>query len=223
MKIRVFTASLALVALAATPLRADWSWGWINACGGDNFITCMSGDIAYNQASKMITVHVTNLPVEMDVYTAVGLFSLPGAPPISYTSSMGSWIPTNGINGGGLPGTNFDRYAIGTNGIGGGFDEAAGQQEFSFTFNYDLESYSNQIGVGIHAQGGPAGCSTKMGVTSSGGVPNSGSLDPACATTTIPEPITMVLMGTGLVGIAAVRRRRGGLELVDENGEDVEI
>lgn len=32
--------------------------------------------------------------------------------------------------------------------------------------------------------------------------------DLACTTTTVPEPISMILMGTGLAGLGAVRRRR---------------
>jgi len=163
-KLGTMWLAAAALAATATPARADWSWSWVNACGGDNFVTCMSGDIAYNQASKTITVHVTNLPIEVDVYTAVGLFSLPGADPTSFTSGGLGWTATNGINGGGLPGTNDQRFALGTDGIGGGFTEADGQQEFTFTFDYDLEAYSSTVGVGIHAQGGPGGCSTKAGV-----------------------------------------------------------
>jgi len=210
-KLGTMWLAAAALAATATPARADWSWSWVNACGGDNFITCMSGDIAYNQASKTITVHVTNLPIEVDVYTAVGLFSLPGADPTSFTSGGLGWTATNGINGGGLPGTNDQRFALGTDGIGGGFTEADGQQEFTFTFDYDLEAYSSTVGVGIHAQGGPGGCSTKagvMGVTAAGvAVDNSSSLDPACVTTA-PEPATMFLMGTGLLALGVVGYRR---------------
>lgn len=210
----------AALAVSAAPARADWSWSWVNACGGNNFITCMSGDIAYDQASKTITVHVINLPVEIDVYTAVGLFNLPGAAPISYTDGGLGWSPTTSLNGGGLPGANSARYALGASGIGDGFTEADGQQEFTFAFDYDLEAYSSTIGVGIHAQGGPGGCSTKagvMGVTSEGvAVDNSSELDPACVTTA-PEPATMFLMGTGLLALGVVGyRRRIGLEIEKE-------
>ncbi len=54
---------LAGLAVSAAPARADWSWSWTNVCGGDNFVTCMSGDIFYNRTLKKVTVHVINLPV----------------------------------------------------------------------------------------------------------------------------------------------------------------
>lgn len=137
--------------------------------------------------------------------------NLQGAIPVSWTSSDIAWAPTNGINGGGFPGANSARYALGTNGIGGGFgDDGATSYQFTFIFDYDLQGDWDDIGVGIHAQGGPGRCSTKMGVQSGGAVPNSGSLNPDCTTSVVPEPITMVLLGTGLAGLAAARRSRRG-------------
>ena len=64
------------------------------------------------------------------------------------------------------------------------------------------------------ARGGPPDlanggcCSTKLVET--GGVANQGPLDPNCALSVVPEPMTMTLLATGLVGIgvAGLARRR---------------
>ena len=65
--------------------------------------------------------------------------------------------------------------------------------------------------VGAHFISGPNGCSTKP-IVNADGSHNSGPVDESCGgETTVPEPATMMLLATGLVGLGGatfVRRRK---------------
>ena len=224
MKLKILSVALALAAFTATPARADWSTPGV-VCGGNNFATCLSASVSWS--GSVLTVVVTNADPYGANFAAVGLINLDDASDvIDWTKSTpptGTWDEVSHLSGGGLPG---ELFAIGPNSApntNGLLNGATGT--FTFTFDHELsDAEVATIGVGVHGISGPAGCSTKFGVLSTGVVDNA---IPAsyeeCGTTVIPEPVTMVLMGTGLAGIAAARRRRNGVELIDENGENVEI
>lgn len=78
---------------------------------------------------------------------------------------------------------------------------------FTFTYSSSIAGLfgSDNLAMRFHAkQVGPTGA---MSVKCDTGITSG---EHACMPdTTVPEPVSMVLMGTGLAGLAAVRRRRG--------------
>jgi hypothetical protein len=85
----------------------------------------------------------------------------------------------------------LDTYTVN----GGGETESAGSHPFFFGVSYG----TNTIGrVGLTQSSGDAVIYDNVTV---------GVLSPATSTT--PEPVSMVLLGSGLVGLGVVRRRRG--------------
>lgn len=213
-------AAAMLGTLAVTPARADFVFG--TTCGGNNFATCASGSLATSVGGgvTVVTINVTYEGTQGELWKNVGVIGLPAGANVALTSAPTGYgpPPPNDLSGGGLPDDTFGSPCC-TNPGQGDMLGNAGITSGTFVFTITGELTQQQIdalGVGIHGISGPNGCSTKFGVTSAGAVNNT---DPnsTCTETTIPEPITMTLLATGLAGMGGVgfmRRRKQEDELV---------
>ncbi len=90
-------------------------------------------------------------------------------------------------------------YSVTNAGLNGGW------ALFNFNVNQTFDPNDPGTILFVKAQNGPQGLSTEC-ITSNGSNDNANCMD--VPPTTAPEPISMALLGTGLAGVAAVRRRR---------------
>jgi hypothetical protein len=204
---KVLAVASAISLAAAAEARADFSFPLV--CGGNLFSTCASVTLATDASGTFTTLDVTNLAGEGDVYKTVGLINIPADVTVTITAAPAGFTPFAEDNDINIPGFNDFGSGAQPPPTANGLQEGASGQ-WVFTFSRALTQQEiDALGVGIHAISGPGGCSTQFGILAGGAVNNT---DPTstCGETTVPEPITMTLLATGLAGMGGagfVRRR----------------
>ena len=209
--IRSLAVTSALVAVSAASAWAIPNpYNNASACGGNEFKTCAALNISW--VGTTATIQIRNLGTLGETFTAFGFRNLPQGTTITSSTvdpALASRFTAGDIND--LQGLGFfANNPSPQNGLKAG---DGGPFTFIITFGGAFTPASIAgAEFGIHAQTGPNGCSTKLFVSPTGVVNDQGDFpNPACATTVIPEPITMTLLASGLAGIGgvgALRRRR---------------
>ncbi|HSJ25734.1 MAG TPA: PEP-CTERM sorting domain-containing protein [Longimicrobiales bacterium] len=223
---KIVAVPIALAGLAlASPASAFSAFHNWNFCTQNSFEVCMDFDLLRDGATNDYQLTVTFVssmggPGEEGVMTAAGIYRMSASPDLDVSDvvviSPLTWV----VGSGGLSGGGAVTFEVASN-SGSGVTDGLGVGEsvvVRFT-STNLATYNMEdLFARSHVQSlGPESCSIKPDSRLPGNlVDGVTEVNERCGgpTTSVPEPMTMVLLASGLLGVGAVRirRRRDGVE-----------